>query len=88
MYHCLFTSINNLIIYDVIQIIDKIILFEQQVLNVDNWIVIPSNKVIFPALLNTNIPLSLNLESKLHLLVEANYRKLNIDQNIKKCTVS
>lgn len=54
----------------------------------DSWILIPSNKITFPALLNTDVPLSLNLESKLHLLIEANYRMLNIDQNVEKCSVS
>lgn len=54
----------------------------------DSWISIPSNKVIFPALLNAKMALNLNLETKLHLLVEANYRTFNVHQNIEKCLVS
>lgn len=65
------------------------VLFEQQILNVDDWIHIPNNKVTFPALLNTHkSSLNLNLESKLDLLIEANYRVFNIHQNIEKCLVS
>lgn len=67
---------------------NSFILFEQQILNVDSWILIPSTTIKFPALLNTDMPLKLNIDSKLHLLIEANYRILNIHQNIEKCLVS
>lgn len=64
-----------------------LLLFKQQILNVDGWILIPSNPVTFPALLNTHTPLNLNIETKLHLLIEANMI-FNVHQNIKKCSVS
>lgn len=64
-----------------------IILFKQQILNVDGWILIPNNPVVFPSLLNTHTPLNLNTDSKLHLLIEANCRIFNNQQNINKCSV-
>lgn len=54
----------------------------------DSWIVIPNDKVLFPALLNTNMPLNLNLETKLNLLVEANYKAFNVHGHFEKCLVS
>lgn len=54
----------------------------------DSWITIPSNQATFPALFNAHTPLNLNLESKLLLLIEANYRMFNVYKNINKCLVS
>lgn len=59
----------------------------EQILNVDSWIFIPNNQVTFPVHLNTRTSLNLNLESKLHFLIEANYRMFDIHQNIKKCLI-
>lgn len=69
-------------------LISIIYYFKQQILDVDSWVHIPNNQVSFPVLLNTHKPLNLNLESKLHVLVEANYRMFNIQQHITKCFVS
>jgi len=55
---------------------------------VDSWILIPNNRITFPALLNTHEPITLSLETKLHLLVEATYRMFNGRENTEKCFVS
>jgi len=68
--------------------INYFFVFKQQILNVDSWIFIPNNQVTFPVHLNTRTSLNINLESKLHFLIEANYRMFDIHQNIKKCLVS
>uniref|UniRef100_A0A2S2NYB8 Biotin--protein ligase n=2 Tax=Schizaphis graminum TaxID=13262 RepID=A0A2S2NYB8_SCHGA len=59
----------------------------EQILNVDSWILIPNNPITFPALLNTHKPITLSLETRLHLLVEATYRMFNVHQNVDRCLI-
>ncbi|XP_050436553.1 biotin--protein ligase [Adelges cooleyi] len=61
--------------------------FPEQILNLDTWILIPNYRVTFPALLNTQTPLKLNKESKINVLVEANYRMINQQKTVQTCSI-
>ncbi|XP_050532838.1 uncharacterized protein LOC126900875 isoform X2 [Daktulosphaira vitifoliae] len=63
-------------------------IFPEQILNLDTWIQIPSYKVAFPVLLNTHSSLKLDVDSIIHLLIEANYQIFNQRQNVVQyCTI-